>query len=81
MNLREFKTAVKKFWIENYGSYPSGEARVVTGILNTDAMMHAMRVEHGVDMRLAQTPTGRWVFVNYQVVDEQKFTMFLMRWA
>lgn len=81
MNVSDFKIAVRKFWIENYGSYPAGEARVITGIYNTDAMMHAMLVEHGVKMRLAKTPTGRWVFVNYQVVDEKKFMMFVLRWA
>lgn len=83
MDNSDFKTVVKKFWIENYGSYIPipGEARVVTGIMNTDAMMHAMLVEHGVEMSLAQTPTGRWVFANYQVVDEQKFMMFVLRWS
>lgn len=81
MNVRDFKIAVRKFWMENYGSYPPREARVITGIMNTDAMMHAMLVEHGVEMRLVQTPTGRWQFANYQVVDEQKFTMFVLRWA
>lgn len=81
MKVSDFKIAVKKFWIENYGSYPSGDARVVTGIYNTDAMMHAMLVEYGVEMRLAQTPTGRWVFVNYQVIDEKKFMMFVLRWS
>lgn len=81
MDNSDFKTAVKKFWIENYGSYPPGEARVVTGIFNTDAMLHAMLVEHGVEMSLAQNPTGQWKFANYQVVDEQKFMMFVLRWT
>lgn len=81
MDNSDFKTAVKKFWIENYGSYPPGEARVVTGIFNTDAMLHAMLAEHGVEMSLAQTPTGQWKFANYQVVDEQKFMMFVLRWT
>ena len=83
MDNSDFKTVVKKFWIENYGSYLPipGEARVVTGNANTDAMLHAMLAEHGVEMILAQTPNRRWQFRNYQVVDEQKFMMFVLRWS
>ena len=80
MNVSDFKIAVRKFWMEHYRSYPPGEARVITGIFNTDAMLHAMLVEHGVEMRLAQTPKGQWQFVNYKIIDEQKFTMFVLRW-
>lgn len=56
---------------------PPPEARVVTGNPKWDAQLHHAIVEYGVEVELGK---HRGV-VDYRVVDEKKFTMFLLRWA
>jgi hypothetical protein len=56
---------------------PPPEAKVVTGNPKWDAQLHHVIVEYGVEVELGK---NRGV-VSYRIVDEQKFVMFLLRWA
>lgn len=53
------------------------EARVITGNPKYDAQLHHVLVEFGVEVKLDLDNNME----DYCVVDEQKFTMFLLRWA
>jgi hypothetical protein len=59
----------------HYWSVPP-EARVVTGNPVYDAQLHYVLVEFGVEVELDKSHAMK----DYRVVDEQKFTMFLLRW-
>lgn len=54
------------------------EARFVTGNPKYDAQLHRISVEYGIELDV--DPKYQEV-KNYRVVDEQKFMMFLLRWA
>lgn len=53
------------------------EARVITGNPKYDAQLHHVLVEFGVEVKLDLNNNME----DYRVVDEQKFTMFLLRWS
>ena len=53
------------------------EAKVVTGNPVYDAQLHHVLVEYGVEVKLDRDHH----MIDYRVVDKQKFTMFLLRWA
>lgn len=53
------------------------EAKVVTGNPVYDAQLHHVLVEFGVEVKLDKNDNME----DYRVVDEKKFTMFLLRWA
>jgi len=53
------------------------EARVVTGNPRHDAQLHYVLVECGVEVEL-----NKYIgIVDYRVVDEQKFLMFMLKWS
>ena len=54
---------------------PPPEARVITGKPVHDAQLHYVLVEYGVEVELGRN-LG---IVDYHIVDEQKFLMFLLR--
>ncbi len=56
---------------------PPPEAPFVTGNPNYDAQLHYVLVEFGVEVELDRHHDME----DYRVVDEKKFTMFLLRWA
>lgn len=56
---------------------PPPEARVITGNPKHDAQLHHVLVEYGVEVELGKYHD----LVDYRVVDEQKFMMFLLKWA
>lgn len=68
--------AVEKMGSNNYWSLPP-EARVVTGIPKWDSQLHHALVEFGVEVKLDKNH----VMEDYCVVDEKKFTMFLLRYS
>ena len=53
------------------------EARVVTGNAKHDAQLHRILVEYGIEVQLS----GNNEIKDYRVVDEQKFSWFLLRWS
>jgi hypothetical protein len=53
------------------------EARVITGNPKYDAQLHYVLVEFGVEVKLDLDNNME----DYRVVDEKKFTMFLLRWS
>jgi hypothetical protein len=86
MTLKEFRQMAQRYWVENGTSLPiPGEARVITGNPNNDAFFYYMMADNGVEMILVpeQRPAGgcQWHLTDFAVIDEQKFTMFVLRWA
>lgn len=86
MNFREFRKLAEYYWRENRASHPiPGDARVITGNPHNDAFFYYMLKDNGVELILEQErrPTGglQWRLTNYRVVDEKKFTWFLLRWS
>ena len=81
MNRTEIINIAQRYWLEDYRKYMPvpPEARVITGRPYQDAFLHHMLVENGVELIVDQTPKGHWVYVNHRVVDEHKFTMFVLR--
>lgn len=53
------------------------EALITTGIQVYDAQLHYVLNEFGVEVKL----DNDYNMKDYRVVDEQKFMMFLLRWA
>lgn len=53
------------------------EAQVVTGNPVYDAQLHYVLTEFGVEVKLDRQHAMK----DYRIVDEQKFIMFLLRWA
>ena len=53
------------------------EARVVTGNAKHDAQLHRILVEYGIEVQLSRYNEIK----DYRVVDEQKFSWFLLRWS
>ena len=53
------------------------EAKVVTGNAKHDAQLHRILVEYGIEVQLSRYNEIK----DYQVVDEQKFFWFLLRWS
>ena len=53
------------------------EARVVTGNARHDAQLHRILVEYGIEVQLSRYNEIK----DYRVVDEQKFSWFLLRWS
>ena len=56
---------------------PPPEARFITGNPKYDAQLHHVLVEYGVEVKLDKNHN----MIDYRVVDEKKFTMFLLRWV
>ncbi len=56
---------------------PPPEARFITGNSKYDAQLHYVLVEFGIEVKLNRDHNME----DYRVVDEKKFTMFLLRWA
>ena len=86
MNFREFRKLAEYYWRENRASHAiPGDARVITGNPHNDAFFYYMLKDNGVELILEQErrPTGglQWRLTNYRVVDEKKFTWFLLRWS
>lgn len=56
---------------------PSPEARFKTGVLKTDSHLQYLETVYGIDVYL--TPGSR--VERFEVVDEEKFMLFVLKWA
>lgn len=77
----ELQKILSREWNEEgqYRSWPlSPNARVITGNPRHDAQLHRILDEYGVEIEMNFRFT---TIENYQVVNEEKFAWFLMKWA
>ena len=87
MNLDEFRQMAIRYRLRSCDSLPiPGAARIITGNPRSDAFFHYMLVDNGVDMILKEEkrPVGfgvQWRLVDFKIVDEQKYMMFVLRWS
>jgi len=86
-DIKKFEKVIYKYWKEAIGKELPlpGEARVVTGIPRNDSFLHHMLTEHGVDIELIQyqiqqTYATSWKMTDYKIVDDKKYSWFLLRW-
>jgi hypothetical protein len=54
------------------------EAKVVTGIMKEDAYLHFLETKCGVEILLSEY---HHEIVGYNVLDEKKFSWFVLKWA
>jgi HD-like signal output (HDOD) protein len=86
MNVSELRKMAQRYWQESYREDMSvlDQARFITGNLKNDLFFHAMLTKHGVEMILKEEVREgcrQWRLVDYKVVDEKKYMMFLLRWS
>lgn len=81
MTNTELSTLVNKQWFHDFfgRSFINGEAKVVTGDCKIDSYLHYVEKECGValtlDLDFHNTIRG------YRIIDEQKFTWFVLKWS
>lgn len=56
------------------------EAKVVTGNRYIDTVLHMMIVENGIEVTLGGEHSANTI-VDYHIVDEVKFTCFVLKWS
>lgn len=54
------------------------EAKVVTGQIKEDAYLHFLETKCGVEILLSES---HHEIVGYNVIDEKKFSWFVLRWS
>ena len=86
--MKKFENIIGRYWREATSKELPlpGEARVVTGISKNDAFLHHMLTEHGVDIELEtkqiqQTYATSWIMKDYKIVDDKKYSWFLLKWS
>lgn len=73
----EFEKMVRKQWgSEKAPSIPPAEAKFVTGHPSTDSHLHLLEIKYGVRLIL-----NRGKIEYYEVLDDKKFMMFMLRWS
>jgi hypothetical protein len=71
-----FQLSNKKWFVPDVPDIAS-----VTGEAVHDALIHEMLSQHGVELILKQNDRGLWKLSDYRVVDDNKFMLFLLKWA
>lgn len=54
------------------------EAKFITGNQKTDAQLHYFKVESGIQIKLT---TDFKNITGYDIIDKEKFTWFVLKWA
>ena len=88
MNVGKLRKMAERHWRQDYREDMSSlsEARVITGNPHNDLFFHHMLIDHGVELVFKeeinqQTLNKQWRLVDYRVVDEKKYMMFVLRWS
>lgn len=77
MNPIEFSKMLEKYHKSTeWPHWPPPEAKFVTGTPKIDAFLHHMITEHGVDIKL----NTKGFIGDYNIINEQKFSWFLLKW-
>ena len=86
MKVSELRQMAERYWKEAYHEDMSnlGAARFITGLAKNDLFFHHMLIDHGVEMVLEEQTNNRtkwWELVDYRVVDEKKYLLFVLGWT
>jgi hypothetical protein len=83
MTPSELLAIAEKYWLTDYDHKKplAPETPFVTGQKRNDAVLHDMLVNHGVELIVTQSHFRNWRVEGYRVVDDEKFMLFLLRWA
>jgi len=54
------------------------EAKVVTGQIKEDAYLHFLETKCGIEVQLSEYHNE---IIGYNVIDEKKFSWFVLRWS
>ena len=73
----------EKYWLTDYDHKKpvAPDTPFITGVARTDAILHDMLIQHGVELILKQSPLRNWQLADYRVVDEKKFMWFALKWS
>lgn len=73
-------TMVRKHWQAERDIIPKTpppEAKYKTGDMATDAHLHYLATVYGIELHLSE---GRQQIKGFEVIDEEKFVWFTLRW-
>lgn len=81
MDLIHVKNMIYKQWDTETNSTPivcPPEAKVITGNPNSDAHLHYLETECGITLHLSEDFRS---MVGYDVIDNNKFMLFVLKWS
>jgi hypothetical protein len=83
MKPSELLAIAEKYWLTEYDHKKpvALDMPFVTGDDRYDAILHDMLVRHGVELILKQSGLKNWQLIDYRVVDDKKFMLFMLRWS
>lgn len=67
----------RQFKEERFPVDTTGAARCITGNHDIDSYLHHLEKEYGLKLNIGE----RYVIIDYEVLDEKKFMMFILRWS
>ena len=83
MKPNELLAIAEKYWLNGYDHKKpiAPDTPLVTGVARNDAILHDMLVQHGVELILKHSKWQNWQLIDYRVVDDRKFMLFLLKWS
>jgi len=86
MNTLELsKICYRQFIDDKPPRIPPGQSRFITGMPYIDSHLYQLEKKYGLKINLVHTtdPNGRLAYEikDYQILDEKKFTIFLLKWS
>jgi hypothetical protein len=80
MNVENLRSMAWRWGVEVAPTITScpPEARFITGDQSTDGKLHYFEQDSGLQLTLSADST---MITDYQVVDKEKFVMFILRWS
>jgi hypothetical protein len=83
MDVSELRKLSERYWKQGYREDMSalGQAKFITGMARNDLFFHHMLVEHGVEFLFKQLTLSSWKLEDYNIVDKEKYLMFVLKWS
>ena len=79
MNIDMLRPMVVKQWrTEGCPMSPPPEAKVITGNPSNDARLHFLKTTYGFELIISRL---NGAILDYNVVDAEKFTWFVLKWS
>lgn len=80
MDLQDVRQLMRD-WVSKVGykiTHCPPEAKFITGFQRADAQLHYFKVESGIELKI-DTEFQR--ITGYDIIDEEKFVWFMLRWS
>ena len=69
---------IKQYYNEGVPKIPPPEAKVITGNPKDDAHLHFLETIYGLELTISRLNNQ---ILDYNVVDAEKFTWFVLKWS